>query len=142
VPACSLARAGGPCAAWLALDAQARPAASDVVGFLVVILTLALIGLVAAVVSAPVRRARSAAESAPAVDTPQRADDVPSPSQPHKRDEMEAAREAKYREIRDTELDFRTGKLSPEDYQSIDADLRAEAIEILNELDELKPKDA
>jgi hypothetical protein len=142
VPVCALARAGGPYAAWLALDAQARPADPDVVGFLVVILTLALIGLVAAVVSAPVRRARSAAESAPAVDTPQRADDVPSPSQPHKRDEMEAAREAKYREIRDTELDFRTGKLSSEDYQSIDADLRAEAIEILNELDELKPKDA
>jgi Skp family chaperone for outer membrane proteins len=112
------------------------------VGFLVVILTLALIGLVAAVVSAPVRRARSAAESAPAVNTSQRAGDVPTPSQPHKRDEMEAAREAKYREIRDTELDFRTGKLSPEDYQRIDADLRAEAIEILNELDELKPKDA
>ena len=140
MPACALARADGPCAAWLALDTQAHPVDSDVVGFLVVILTLALIGLVATVVSAPVRRARRAAESDPAV--PQPAGDVPTAAQPHKRDEMEAAREAKYREIRDTELDFRTGKLSPEDYQRIDSDLRAEAIEILDELDELKPKDA
>ena len=54
------------------------------------------------------------------------------------RDELEAAREAKYREIRDTELDYRTGKLSHEDYETIDADLRAEAIAILNELERLE----
>ena len=46
--------------------------------------------------------------------------------------ELEAAREAKYREIRDAELDYRTGKLSREDYEAIDGALRAEAIEILN----------
>ena len=51
------------------------------------------------------------------------------------RDELEAAREAKYREIRDAELDYRTGKLSREDYEAIDAELRAEAIEILDRLD-------
>jgi hypothetical protein len=49
--------------------------------------------------------------------------------------ELEAARDAKYREIRDAELDRRTGKLSEQDYQSIDRALRAEAIEILRALD-------
>ncbi len=34
--------------------------------------------------------------------------------------ELEAARDAKYREIRDAELDLRTGKLSDEDYGAID----------------------
>ena len=32
-----------------------------------------------------------------------------------RRAELEAAREAKYREIRDAELDYRTGKLSDDD---------------------------
>jgi hypothetical protein len=49
--------------------------------------------------------------------------------------ELEAAREAKYREIRDAELDHRTGKLSEADYEAIDGTLRAEAIEILHRLD-------
>jgi hypothetical protein len=49
--------------------------------------------------------------------------------------ELEAAREAKFRELRDAELDHRTGKLSDEDYAELDAGLRAEAIEILRELD-------
>jgi hypothetical protein len=48
--------------------------------------------------------------------------------------ELEAAREAKYREIRDTELDFRTGKLSREDYDRVDGALRSEALEILDRL--------
>jgi hypothetical protein len=49
--------------------------------------------------------------------------------------ELEAAREAKYRELRDAELDFRTGKLSDEDYKALDRNLRGEAIEILRGLD-------
>jgi hypothetical protein len=49
--------------------------------------------------------------------------------------ELEAAREAKYAEIREAELDLRTGKLSDEDYQAVDRALRGEAIEILRELD-------
>lgn len=49
---------------------------------------------------------------------------------------LEAAKEAKYREIRDAELDFRTGKLSDADYEAIDRELRAEAVEILRRLDE------
>jgi len=49
--------------------------------------------------------------------------------------DLEAARDAKYHEIRDAELDLRTGKLSDEDYTAIDTALRGEAIEILHELD-------
>ena len=51
-----------------------------------------------------------------------------------RRAELEAAREAKYREIRDTELDYRTGKLSQEDFAATDGALRAEAVEILDRL--------
>jgi hypothetical protein len=49
--------------------------------------------------------------------------------------ELEAARDAKYSEIRDAELDLRTGKLSDVDYEAIDAALRAEAVDILHRLD-------
>jgi hypothetical protein len=49
--------------------------------------------------------------------------------------ELEAARDAKYREIRDAELDVRTGKLSDDDYAALDGTLRGEAIEILHDLD-------
>ena len=52
---------------------------------------------------------------------------------------LEAAKEAKYREIRDAEMDSRTGKLSPEDYRTLDRQLRVEAVEILRQLDELEP---
>ncbi len=93
-------------------------------GFLVAILTLVLIGLVAVVVGAPLRRARRADGEL----------DVT-------REELEAAREAKYREIRDTELDYRTGKLSREDYEAIDADLRAEALETLDRLERLSSRE-
>jgi hypothetical protein len=51
--------------------------------------------------------------------------------------ELEAARDAKYREIRDAEMDVRTGKLSDSDYEAIDQSLRAEAVSILHELDEV-----
>jgi hypothetical protein len=49
--------------------------------------------------------------------------------------ELQAAKEAKYREIRDAELDYRTGKLSEEDWQRLDTELRAEALELLRRLD-------
>jgi hypothetical protein len=52
--------------------------------------------------------------------------------------DLEAARESKYQEIRDAELDMRLGKLSAEDHRQLDRQLRAEAIEILRELDELR----
>jgi hypothetical protein len=53
------------------------------------------------------------------------------------RADLEAAREAKYREIRDAELDHRTGKLSAADWRALDRTLRAEAVEILQRLDRL-----
>ena len=52
--------------------------------------------------------------------------------------ELSAAKEAKYREIRDAELDHQMGKLSREDWRAVDRDLRGEAIEILRELDRLE----
>jgi hypothetical protein len=55
--------------------------------------------------------------------------------------ELEAARDAKYREIRDAELDLHTGKLSDDDYRAIDGTLRSEAVEILNRLDEEQRSD-
>ncbi len=52
--------------------------------------------------------------------------------------ELEAARDAKYREIRDAELDVRTGKLSDEDYAALDGSLRADAVQILHRLDQAR----
>lgn len=84
------------------------------------VLTLVLLAVVVAVVTGPLRAARRASG----------ADSV-------RRVDLEAAREAKYQEIRDAELDFATGKLSRADYEAVDGALRAEAIEILRELEEL-----
>src|SRR5207244_4092423 len=93
---------------------------------LVVLLTLLLLAGVLIVISAPLRtraaERRSTRESERSGGEPERA-------------ALEAEREAKYREIRDAELDYRTGKLSREDYEAIDRGLRAEAIEILNRLE-------
>jgi type II secretory pathway component PulM len=85
--------------------------------FLVIVVVLAVVVLV---VGAPLRsrRADEAAEST-------------------ERAELEASRDAKYREIRDAELDFRTGKLSEADWRAIDRSLRAEAVAILRALDDL-----
>jgi cytochrome c-type biogenesis protein CcmF len=48
------------------------------------------------------------------------------------RTESDALKEAKYREIRDAELDHAAGKLSDEDYAILDAELRKEAVKILD----------
>jgi cytochrome c-type biogenesis protein CcmF len=48
------------------------------------------------------------------------------------RTEADAQKEAKYREIRDAELDHAAGKLSDEDFAALDAELRREALEILD----------
>jgi cytochrome c-type biogenesis protein CcmF len=48
------------------------------------------------------------------------------------RTETDARKEAKYREIRDAQLDHAAGKLSDEDFALIDAELRTEAVELLN----------
>ena len=89
------------------------------IDFLVILVVLAIVVLL---VSAPLRsrRADEAAESA-------------------ERAELEAARDAKYREIRDAELDYRVGKLSEADWRALDRTLRAEAVDLLRRLDELNP---
>ncbi|HEX2393674.1 MAG TPA: cytochrome c-type biogenesis CcmF C-terminal domain-containing protein [Solirubrobacterales bacterium] len=47
----------------------------------------------------------------------------------------DAIKEAKYREIRDAELDHAAGKLSDEDYAILDAELRREAVAILDRVE-------
>jgi hypothetical protein len=85
-----------------------------------VMLTLLLLAAVIAVVSSPLR-------SSPASEDPNSSE----------RGELFAAREAKYREIRDAELDYQTGKLSPQDFKAVDSTLRAEAVEILDRIEAL-----
>ena len=54
-----------------------------------------------------------------------------------RRADLEQAKAVKYREIRDAEMDYRTGKLSEADWRVVDRELRAEAMEILRSLDSL-----
>jgi hypothetical protein len=68
----------------------------------------------------------------------------PEPEEPaddEGRASLEAAKEAKYREIRDAELDFRMGKLSEDDYRATDRELRAQAIDILKRIDAIDGRD-
>ncbi len=51
--------------------------------------------------------------------------------------DLEAQKEARYREIRDAELDRETGKLTQEDWERLDRELRADAARILHEIDRL-----
>jgi len=95
----------------------------DVLAPLVVI---ALLGLVVLLVSAPLRGGRAEAEA-------QRQD--------ARLADLQAAKDAKYREIREAELDYRTGHLSEADWRLIDRQLRAEAVTILRRIDELAEPD-
>lgn len=94
------------------------------------VLTLVLLAAVIVVVSGPLRAARTLKG------TPSRAQ-AGKPAKPEtpERAELQAAREAKYREIRDTELDYHTGKLSSVDFEAVNGALRAEAVEILDRLE-------
>jgi hypothetical protein len=56
--------------------------------------------------------------------------------------DLEARKEAKYREIRDAELDRAAGKLSEEEWRRQDVELRREAIAILKRIDELEAGEA
>jgi hypothetical protein len=85
------------------------------------LLVIVLLGVVVWLVTGPLRAGAAATEDAEAA----------------RREDLEAAKEAKYREIRDAELDHRMGKLSDADWRATDRELRAEAIEILRELDQL-----
>jgi hypothetical protein len=84
------------------------------------ILVIALLGVVVWIVSGPLRAGAAAVEDVEVA----------------RREDLEAAKEAKYREIRDAELDLRTGKLSESDWRALDRQLRAEAMELLRRLDE------
>ncbi len=86
---------------------------------------LVLVGVAVLAISAPLRR-RAEREVADRAD----------------RADLEAARDTKYAEIRDAELDFRTGKLSEADWRALDRQLRREAVEILHRLDALGDEDA
>jgi hypothetical protein len=94
--------------------------------------TLLLVGVAVLLVSAPLRAARRARGSA--AGTSRAAGDAGGPREGAGA-ELAAAREAKYREIRDAELDYRTGKLAQRDYEQIDAQLRSEALEILDRIE-------
>jgi hypothetical protein len=83
------------------------------------LLVLAVLAVAVAVISAPLRAPRRSGPDAEATEVT----------------ELEAARQAKYRDIRDAELDYRTGKLSREDWEAVDRRLRSEAIEILDRLE-------
>ena len=91
-----------------------------------IVLALVILVIVTWFVTGPLRRSRSQTEAAEAgLEEPAIA-------------EIEARKEAKYREIRDAELDRQQGKLSEADWRRQDAELRREAIEILRRLDRLR----
>jgi hypothetical protein len=91
-----------------------------------VVLVLVVLAVVVAVIAGPLRQGRPRASD---------------PGQEGERAELEAAKDAKFREIRDAELDYRTGKLSRADWHAFDSALRAEAVELLRRLDELDDAD-
>jgi hypothetical protein len=86
-----------------------------------VLLVLVVVAVAVLVISAPLRPGlRAEREVAGAAE----------------RADLEAARDAKYAEIRDAEMDYRTGKLSEPDWRALDRQLRREAVELLHRLDE------
>jgi hypothetical protein len=93
------------------------------------VLALLIVALVVWFLIAPLRR------------SPQRDAGVSGDDEDPRIADLEARKEAKYREIRDAELDRRQGKLSQEDWRRQDAELRRDAISILKELDEARGQD-
>ena len=93
-------------------------------------LALVIVALLVWFVTAPLRRPR---------DEP---GDDGSPSEDPVIADLEARKEAKYREIRDAELDREQGKLSEVDWRRQDAELRRDAIAILKELDQAREERA
>lgn len=53
-------------------------------------------------------------------------------------EEMEIAKQAKYREIRDAEIDYKSGKLTDDEWRETDLELRREATAILARMDQGK----
>jgi len=90
-----------------------------------IVLALIVVAAVAWFVTAPLRRSQGELGGV-------------TPSEDPGVAELEARKEAKYREIRDAELDREQGKLSEADWRRQDAALRREAIAVLTELDEAR----
>jgi flagellar biosynthesis/type III secretory pathway M-ring protein FliF/YscJ len=91
-----------------------------------IVLAVVVVAVVVWFVSGPLRRSAGETEAASErLEDPRVA-------------ELEARKEAKYREIRDAELDREQGKLSQADWSRQDAELRREAIEILKQLDQAR----
>jgi hypothetical protein len=88
-----------------------------------ILIAFLILAALAWFVTGPLRHPAHEPEAEAAVEDPRIAD-------------LEARKEAKYREIRDAELDHAQGKLSDEDWRRQDAELRREAIAILKALDE------
>jgi hypothetical protein len=91
------------------------------------VLAAVILVVLAAFVIAPLRRREGGGPSESELEDPRIA-------------ELEARKEAKYREIRDAEMDRAQGKLTEADFRRQDAELRREAIEILKELDRARGK--
>jgi HAMP domain-containing protein len=91
-----------------------------------IVLALVIVAAVVWFVSVPLRRSTSETDAAA-----QRVEDP-------RIAELEARKEAKYREIRDAEIDREQGKLSKADWSRQDAELRRDAIAILKALDEAR----
>jgi hypothetical protein len=88
------------------------------------LLALAIVAVVAAFVSIPLRRDRDA------------------DADPHEAElaDLEARKESVYRAIRDAEADHAAGKLSDADFARLDGEARREAIDILKRIDRLQAK--
>ncbi|HTW12399.1 MAG TPA: hypothetical protein VME01_06640 [Solirubrobacteraceae bacterium] len=99
-----------------------------------VVMFVLLLGVVL-LISSPLRRPHAAGGEAQAAE---RAEEALELERSEQLIDLEAARDAKLREIRDAELDHQTGKLSDADFEAIDSVLRAETVELLRRLDELE----
>jgi hypothetical protein len=87
------------------------------------LLALAIIAVVAAFVTIPLRRTQR---------------DDADPNEAELAD-LEARKEALYRAIRDAEADHAAGKLDDADFERLDRQARREAIDVLKRIDRLRP---
>jgi hypothetical protein len=91
-----------------------------------IVIALVLVVALAAFVVAPILRRGGEEAEPPAGEDPELAD-------------LEARKESLYRQIRDAELDREQGKLSPSDWERVDAELRRDAIAVLKAIDAARP---
>lgn len=85
-------------------------------------LLILVVATVVVIVTAPLRQDRAADETAQSA---------------LRRADLEAQKEARYREIRDAELDRATGKVTEDDWRVLDRQLRRDAAALLEEIDRI-----